>query len=239
MSLPKAEDYLQEYYTNVDIENKFLMDRAHKFFSSGIADNKTVLEVGGGPTIYQLLSAGLFVDSIYFTEYDINNLSEVIKWINGDSNFSWLPFSAYVAELSGNVYSPEYIERTLKEKIKLVTYCDLSSTSAFVLTGKHKFDIVSAHFCIEVAAFLNCNSYEDVVRIIDQKIKVGGNILISAIIGGKYKVGNKFFNCIDVAEQDVINALSNYDVEVEVLDSLEEHNYGKIISIIGTKLSEV
>ena len=57
----------------------------HSFYEKYISDkagSKSLLEFGGGPTVYTLISAAKYVDSITFAEYAETNRNELALWID-------------------------------------------------------------------------------------------------------------------------------------------------------------
>lgn len=55
--------------------------------------NARLLEFGGGPTIYTLISAALYVKDITFAEYVGASRKEVRKWIDRDpDSHNWFPY---------------------------------------------------------------------------------------------------------------------------------------------------
>ena len=62
-----ARAYLGEFYPNLNPENEFLLRFYHEFYST-IPKQHSLIEIGGGPTIFQLLSASRKVDEIIFSE---------------------------------------------------------------------------------------------------------------------------------------------------------------------------
>ena len=60
-----------------------LLKAWHSFYEnhvSGMRDSISLLEFGGGPTIYSLISAAKYVESITFAEYAETNRDEVVLW---------------------------------------------------------------------------------------------------------------------------------------------------------------
>ena len=60
-----------------------LLKGFHSFYEqyiSGTAGSKSLLEFGGGPTIYPLISAAKYVDNITFAEYAETNRNEIELW---------------------------------------------------------------------------------------------------------------------------------------------------------------
>ncbi len=51
-----GRQYLNDYFSANGKENKFLMKFLHESYLQ-IPKSKTLIEIGGGPTIYQILSA--------------------------------------------------------------------------------------------------------------------------------------------------------------------------------------
>ena len=109
----KAKEYLKNYYTDLDVgliekyvsqkrpESEtarimiFLAEEAipavRSFFDK---KRNTLLELGGGPTLYQLFSLAEVVDEIHFTDYVDDNLHEVRKWLEKERGaFNWRPYA--------------------------------------------------------------------------------------------------------------------------------------------------
>ena len=83
--------YLEHYYSQVDGENHFLL----RFLAEAYKDieGSKLLEFGGGPTIYSLISAVNKVEEVYFSDYLKKNLSVVSRWKrNGQATFDWSEF---------------------------------------------------------------------------------------------------------------------------------------------------
>lgn len=62
-----------------------------------------LIDIGSGPTIYQLLSACESFKEIIATDYIDQNLRELEKWLKKEPGaFSWSLVMTYVCELEGN-----------------------------------------------------------------------------------------------------------------------------------------
>lgn len=90
-------DYLKEYYQDLGNENAQILQWYNRIYSN-IDSNQSLLEVGGGPTIYQLISATNKVTSITFTDCFEKNLAVIKKWKEQPDNF-WDKFIAYTLGL--------------------------------------------------------------------------------------------------------------------------------------------
>lgn len=97
----KAAEYLKNYYAHIDaaMVQRYVVQKtaasetarimihmaevAVPEIKSVFGDRKpTVLELGGGPTLYQLFSIADTVKEIHFTDYTEDNLREVRKWVH-------------------------------------------------------------------------------------------------------------------------------------------------------------
>ena len=78
-----------------------MLDFFHHTYTT-MRPTKKLLEVGGGPTIYQLISASSKVESITFSDFNVTNLTEVRNWADGKPTaFDWSSYVKYVATLEG------------------------------------------------------------------------------------------------------------------------------------------
>jgi hypothetical protein len=104
---PRA--YLREYYSHLGNENRALLhflDEAYARIFTEMSAAR-MLEFGGGPTIYQLISAAKYAVSIDFSEYLDANLNEVQLWLrDAHGQFFWDSFIRYVLDREGTHLSP-------------------------------------------------------------------------------------------------------------------------------------
>src|SRR5579875_3915634 len=72
--------YLNEYYAVVDQENDMLLNFYAALYKTTLP-HSVMLDFGGGPTIYALISAARSVGEIYVCDYLEANLHEINRWI--------------------------------------------------------------------------------------------------------------------------------------------------------------
>lgn len=117
--------------------------------------NKTrLVEVGGGPTVYQLISARRVVDEIYFTDYEKKWWAQVRKWVRKDKQkANWTEYFRFTLrlELGREPTKQEIIEASncLREKIVKTETFDLFDNERWPINYEDGFDVASMHFCIE------------------------------------------------------------------------------------------
>lgn len=80
--------------------------RADAVPAGGIGGD-VLIDIGSGPTIYQLLSACETFREIIATDYTEQNLRELQRWLSQEPGaYDWSPAVQYVCELEGDRYCP-------------------------------------------------------------------------------------------------------------------------------------
>lgn len=73
--------------------------------STGGVGGNVLIDIGSGPTIYQLLSACEVFREIIATDYTPQNLQELQKWLKKEPGaHDWSPIVQHVCELEGDRY---------------------------------------------------------------------------------------------------------------------------------------
>ena len=96
---PKA--YLN-YYNGASDQleyREFSLRCFHEFWSKMGKRNVRVLDFGGGPAIYDLISASPYAEEIIFAEYSEDNRKEVAAWKERSRDaHDWLPYFRFVVQ---------------------------------------------------------------------------------------------------------------------------------------------
>uniref|UniRef100_A0A7N5P9E6 Nicotinamide N-methyltransferase n=1 Tax=Ailuropoda melanoleuca TaxID=9646 RepID=A0A7N5P9E6_AILME len=115
-------DYLEKYYnfgSRHSAENEILrhlLKNLFKIFCLDGVKGDLLIDIGSGPTIYQLLSACESFKEIIATDYTDQNLQELEKWLKKEPGaFDWSPVVTYVCELEGN--SPVPLSRPAQRTV--------------------------------------------------------------------------------------------------------------------------
>lgn len=204
-------DYLKEYYSKIGLENYSLLKffaRAYKNFNRRV----TILELGGGPTVYQLISAAEVAAEIHFADYLDSNLDEVRKWVRGDKDaFDWRPFikEALIQEERDSVNQNKIVEREkiIKQKITKFLHCDVFNSNPMGSAYKKFYDVVSVNFVAE-SITAHYGKWKEAMQNIVSTLKKGGVLIITALIGAEfYLVGNKRFPAVPITEKDIRRVL--------------------------------
>lgn len=149
-----SKNYLLENfnYPSPDSEDSGLMrfsfEKLKKF-----GEKEDMLEIGGGPTIYQIIIPSRKVRNVVFGEYNSLNRKEIVKWLNGDkSSFNWDGHFKFSFEIEGIVPDKNMVEKRkseVREKIRDVLPCNLYNENPFHPRKLKTFDIVSSHYCAD------------------------------------------------------------------------------------------
>lgn len=188
--------YLQEYYTHLGAENRALLD----FFDQAYAHIFTavkkarIIEFGGGPTIYQLISAARHPVAIDFSDYLDANLDELATWLHDrPSQFVWDSFIQYVLEREGERTGPEQIRRRanlIRRKVARLLWCDARLPDPLGVEQRAPYDIVSANFVLE-AISQDLGDWEALTDHVLTLVKPQGYLIICMVVGAhSYRVGD-------------------------------------------------
>jgi ubiquinone/menaquinone biosynthesis C-methylase UbiE len=220
MNTFSAKDYLNEYYTTLSDENIYLMDWYSDLYANmDISEKAKLLEVGGGPTIYQLASAAYKVKNITFTDYLEENLAEIREWADKSGDF-WDKFVQYALEKEGKLINDQIIKERKDEIIRALD--KIEQLDASILNSEYvgKYDIIQSNFCLESSTD-DIGRYKTMLHNLSHYVVPGGVLLMSALEGAAaYKVGDKYFPAIYLDEKFATEYLNEAGFEVESIKTI-------------------
>jgi hypothetical protein len=201
--------YLNEYYADLGPENLALL----RFFAQvyqDLPEGGVLLDFGGGPTIYPLISAVTRVAEIHFSDYLDANLAEVRGWLAGKPGaFDWTPFIRKSLEFEGGPATDAAVEhraKAIRQHVTRVMHCDASRTPP-IEDGLRLYDVVLTNFCAE-SATSDRAQWELYMANIGTLLKPGGWLVMSALKGAtQYSVGPRSFPAVDISEHDLVELL--------------------------------
>ena len=127
--------YLEEYYNEIGPENAFLISTAAEAYKPFADSSQSILEVGGGPTLYQVVSSARVAKAIHFTDYSANNLDAVKLWLAG-SGFNWDEYIRAGLEAEGQRISPEAVEERkalMRSKVTELSLYDIINNQLLLI----------------------------------------------------------------------------------------------------------
>lgn len=209
--------YLTEYYGKVGEKIGFENDALLRFFAETygtirIPRNAKVLEFGGGPTIYSLISAAPHVGEIHFSDHLHGNIAEVMKWKNNDPDS--FPWSRYVRRGLHHEGMKEPTEDEVKSREQLIRVkmteflsCDAMLSNPLGLKYKGEYDVVSMNFVAESITD-EPQEYKRILENVASLLKPGGFLVTTGLEKAQYYlIGGLVFPATYVRLSDIKQAL--------------------------------
>lgn len=214
-------NYLQEYYSNVDLENRSLL----AFFAQAYRDipsNSVMLEFSGGPSLYSLITAATHVKEIHFSDFLARNVEEIKLWKRfRHRSYVWANFfkEALVAEGFSKITPNDILDREdlLSEKLSNFLLCDAFESHPLGAHYHQHYDVVAANFVAE-SITSSLQVWEDVVENICSVLRSDGTLIMTAIQGASfYCVEGRRYPAVSVTPEDVVRVLSCQGFDTENL----------------------
>ncbi|XP_078572946.1 nicotinamide N-methyltransferase-like [Branchiostoma floridae x Branchiostoma japonicum] len=193
-----AREYLDFFMSDVTVTSHvdegaampWIMDQFHRTFTEDRDFGKRLLDVGTGPTLYQLLSASRVFTDIICSDIHQGALEEIWKWKNGDADaFDWSSAIKHVSGLEGTRW--EERQAQLRSVIKDTVFCDVHNENPLHPAVFRPFDAIISAYCLESACFnKGRSSYGNALKNISSLLKSGGYLILVAYIGVTYWISD-------------------------------------------------
>ncbi|XP_063293008.1 nicotinamide N-methyltransferase-like [Pelobates fuscus] len=218
----EPRDYLSSFCSfgkgRDDILN-FRLQKCFEAFKSGDIGGDVLIDIGTGPSIYQLLSACQAFKSIIATDFTDKNRQELEKWLKREPGaYDWSDFSKVVCELEGDREKWREKEEKLRSTIKHVLRCDVTKSNPLDPLVISPADGLISTLCLETAC-KDINSYRSALRNITSLLKPGGHLVLIGVLGDSfYKVGQQTFFCLPLDAQTVRGAVEDAGYTIKEMD---------------------
>ncbi|HUW21482.1 MAG TPA: guanitoxin biosynthesis pre-guanitoxin forming N-methyltransferase GntF [Candidatus Bathyarchaeia archaeon] len=225
-----VHEYLKEYYAEIGSENQALLEFIHKAYKK-IGGPKRVLEIGGGPTIYHLLSASNYGNKIVFTDFLDRNLVEVKKWLeNQPVAYDWDKFLNYVLKLEGKSQTRinrKHLKLRVINSILKLNFCDIRLKNPLFPQVYPPFDVVYIGGVTEAVASRD-QEFKSYMSSITFLLKPGGWLLQFVCKNATFwRSGNAFFAGFPVNEVYMKNCLSKLGYrDIKICSVPNEYDQG-------------
>ncbi|XP_006912902.1 nicotinamide N-methyltransferase [Pteropus alecto] len=242
-------DYLENYYSfgsSDSAENqvlRLLLKNLFKIFCLDGVNGDLLIDIGSGPTIYQLLSACESFKEIIATDYIDQNLQELEKWLKKEPGaFSWSLVMTYVCELEGNRAKGPEKEEKLRRAIKQVLKCDVTQSRPLGAVSLPLADCLLSTLCLD-AACPDLPAYHSALRNLSSLLKPGGYlVIIDALESSYYMIGEQRFSSLCLRQEEVKAAvreagytIKQFEVIPQSYSSTRANNKG-LFFLVGQKL---
>lgn len=215
--------YLREYYSAVGPENAALLDFLVESFAR-IRPGGRMLELGSGPTIYQLLAAAPVVRSIDIADRLPANLDAIGRWLDrAPDAFDWRPFVRATLLREGWPASDHDIatrEALLRSKVRRRLSCDLFADQVLP-GGDDGYDVVGLHFVAESITDDRgrwAAAIEGVARLVGPE----GWLVTSALEGATHwRVGERQFPALSLDLDELVAEISGRGFRAEVVSRVD------------------
>uniref|UniRef100_A0A8C4Q8B2 Nicotinamide N-methyltransferase n=1 Tax=Eptatretus burgeri TaxID=7764 RepID=A0A8C4Q8B2_EPTBU len=179
-----------------------------------------LLDIGSGPTIYQVLSACENFEEIYLSDYIEQNRQQLQCWLDASPDaFDWNHIIKFVCKIEGNQVSWEEKAAKLRKRVRAVMHCDVRHDPPLD-TDRAPFDCIMSSFCLDVACTDEKN-FRDAVTYLANLLKPGG-LLLTVVATGRefYSVGKEKFGFAFVMSEDMArHAMEVAGLEVTICES--------------------
>ena len=178
----------------------------------------SVLDLGCGPVVANVISAAQFASEIVPAEYSDRNRQEfcdnLLKIGTGNTDNEWTSMFEYVVTEVEGKSTTEIIERERKVKsvIKDIVPCDITKDPVMSPEYMKEYDVVQSILCLEPACS-DREMYVSSLKRIWSLTKPGGTFILHTInrnhspIPAWYKVGGLHFHDVRVTLEFVLASL--------------------------------
>uniref|UniRef100_A0A8C9AG19 Nicotinamide N-methyltransferase n=1 Tax=Prolemur simus TaxID=1328070 RepID=A0A8C9AG19_PROSS len=243
-------DYLEKYYSFGSKHSaesqilRHLLKNLFKIFCLDGVKGDLLIDIGSGPTIYQLLSACESFKEIIVSDYTDQNLQELTKWLKKEPEaFDWSPVVTYVCDLEGNrVKGPEKEEK-LRQTVTQVLKCDVTQSQPLGAVSLPAADCLLSTLCLD-AACPDLPTYRTALRNLRSLLKPGGFLVVADVLKcSHYMIGEQRFSSLSVDREAVEAAVREAGYAIEQFEVISQ-NYSSAMAnneglffLVGRKLS--
>ncbi|XP_034050478.1 phenylethanolamine N-methyltransferase [Thalassophryne amazonica] len=193
--------YLQHNYTPPRADFKrhdsivpWKLAHLHRAFTEGDISGGLLVDIGSGPTLYQVLSGCEVFDKVILTDFLEVNRQELKRWLQDKdgSNFDWSPFLKHVCQLEGRDPSAwkEKAAR-LRQVVRGIFPVDVHSPQPLApsVVPPGGADCLVSCFCLESAS-PDLATFSTALGNIQKLLRSGGHLLLIGTLEMSYYLGS-------------------------------------------------
>ncbi|XP_035864475.1 phenylethanolamine N-methyltransferase-like [Sander lucioperca] len=190
-------EYLQSNYTppRADFERKdsilsWELACLHRAFTEGDVSGELLVDIGSGPTLYQVMSGCEVFNKVFLTDFLEVNRQELRSWLQdeGGCSLDWTPFLQHVCKLEGRRPSA-WTEKAarLRQVIVDIVPIDVNRPQplAHDALPSAGADCLVSCFCLESAS-PDLAAFTRALGHIGRLLRPGGHLLLIGTLGMSY-----------------------------------------------------
>jgi hypothetical protein len=238
---PRA--YLDQYYRDVNPGNEALLHFYAKIYED--LGGRSLLEVGGGPTISALVTAARTTSWIHFCDYNVECLNEVNKWlIEDDSAFDWSHCTRYALsceERSREKVSEEDIQirhKLIRQRLRKISRCDIFADDLLLGSSMGPYGVVATTFCLDSVTEDKREWFHFNQKLANLVDKDGLFVTGSLLNASYWTLEDGRYPAVRLTPSDVISMYSELGFSItcsEVIENVDEEGYDGFILICGKR----
>ncbi|XP_071089280.1 nicotinamide N-methyltransferase-like [Haliotis cracherodii] len=222
----------------------FTLTNYHKAFDSGTIKGTTLLDIGTGPTIHNIISAAPHCDNIFLSDFCQSNRDILKQWHDGSLEFSFDKIFEFVLKQEGKS-KRDISERVagVRDKIRGILHCDIRDENLFSTNFLPQVDIITSSLCLEAVA-TDQASYEQYARNMVGMLKPGGHLVMFGCVGGTfYTLGSKRFISFGMSRDELKSTWKKVGIEIISWDECvrpqqEYYDADAAFSMVGRKVPD-
>ncbi|KAL4617734.1 phenylethanolamine N-methyltransferase [Arapaima gigas] len=166
----------------------------HEAFAEGDVKGETLVDVGSGPTLYQVLSGCEVFGRVVLTDFLEVNRRELRRWLAAEEGgFDWTPYLQHVCRLEGRGPSAwrekaARLRSVVSEVLPIDVHrpCPLAPGS-LPASGA---DCLVSSFCLESVS-PDLGSFTQALRHVTSLVRPGGHVLLIGALGETYYMAGR------------------------------------------------
>ncbi|XP_028454804.1 phenylethanolamine N-methyltransferase-like [Perca flavescens] len=189
--------YLQNTYTPplADLERKdnllpWVLACLHRAFTEGDVSGELLVDIGSGPTLYQVMSGCEVFNKVLLTDFLEVNRKELRSWLQdkGGCSMDWTPYLQHVCKLEGRQPSA-WTEKAakLRQVIMDIVHVDVHRPQPLALDvlPAAGADCLVSCYCLESAS-PDLAAFTRALGHIGRLLRPGGHLLLIGTLGMSY-----------------------------------------------------
>jgi hypothetical protein len=219
------ERYLSEYYSTVTPDEHLVLEfLVHFLQQKGVPGQGSVLDFGCGPTVHRVIAAAPHASSITMADLLPANLAAVSAWLSRTPGaHDWHPYTTKILSVEGSsAPTAEQVvarEDMTRLRVQSVRQCDVRKDPPLSGDSEHRFDLVIAAFCLEVAVG-DAKSFLQALLNVLSLVAPGGSVVVMGLHRcSRYTVNEEWHACYPVDSREVANGFRQAgfsDIEMQI-----------------------